>query len=221
MLANPVHAQPGLLVLALDRNNAHVGRCTASQIDWASAACRALGGGWTRRSDHWYDAGVSTSTYQERYLLHCNLLQVYRMRRAMAPFVHDLLTEFCWLADTTRAYSVVTAAPFHERVSLFPWLWFHLACCARRRRGYPWGYWSDLGGGKARHEEACGAYGDSPQLHQKKVSIDIDRYQTDEAELKALLDAGRRAVTVRGERGAFSCRSSAQFRQPWDADSCQ
>jgi hypothetical protein len=71
-----------------------------------------LGGGWIRRSDHWYDGGASTSTYQERYLLHRNLLQVSQMRRVMAPFVHDLLAEFGWLADTTRAQSVVKAGAF-------------------------------------------------------------------------------------------------------------
>jgi hypothetical protein len=71
-----------------------------------------LGDGWIRRSDHWYDEGASTSTYQERYLLHRNLLQVYQKRRVMAPFVHDLLAEYGWLADTTRAQSVVTAGAF-------------------------------------------------------------------------------------------------------------
>jgi len=73
-----------------------------------------LGGGWIRRSDHWYDGGASTSTYQERYLLHRNLLQVHQMRRVMAPFVHDLLAEFGWLADTAQAQSVVTAGAFPQ-----------------------------------------------------------------------------------------------------------
>jgi hypothetical protein len=77
-----------------------------------------VGGGWIRRSDDWYDGGASTSTYQERYLTYRNAVQVYYKHRVMAPFIHDLLAEFGWLADAAQAQAVETAGVFpHEEGS--------------------------------------------------------------------------------------------------------
>jgi len=73
-----------------------------------------VGGGWVRRSDSWYDGGAAKSTYQERYLLHRNFLQVFRQHREKAPFVHDLLHEFGWLTDTASAQSVSIAGKFPQ-----------------------------------------------------------------------------------------------------------
>jgi hypothetical protein len=73
-----------------------------------------LGGGWIRRSDDWYDDGASKSTYQERYLIHRNVLQVFQKHRMMAPVKHDLLAEFGWLADTASAQAVAVAGVFPQ-----------------------------------------------------------------------------------------------------------
>lgn len=79
-----------------------------------------LGGGWMRRFDYWHEGGAPRATYQERYLLHRNLVQVVQKRRVLAPFVHDLLAEFGWLTDTASGQSVaVTGAyPSDESFSL-------------------------------------------------------------------------------------------------------
>jgi hypothetical protein len=76
-----------------------------------------LGGGWVRRSDTWYDDGAARSTYQERYLLHRNFLQVFRQHREKAPFVHDLMHEFGWLTDTASDQSVSIAGKFPQETA--------------------------------------------------------------------------------------------------------
>jgi hypothetical protein len=73
-----------------------------------------VGGGWIRRSDSWHDGGARSSTYQERYLIHRNVLQVFRQHREKAPFVHDLMHEFGWLTDTASAQSVSVAGNFPQ-----------------------------------------------------------------------------------------------------------
>lgn len=73
-----------------------------------------VGGGWIRRSDSWYDGGAQSSTYQERYLVHRNFLQVFRQHREKAPFVHDLMHEFGWLTDSASAQSVSVAGGFPQ-----------------------------------------------------------------------------------------------------------
>lgn len=73
-----------------------------------------IGGGWVRRSDFWHDGGSPNSTYQERYLIHRNFLQVFRQHREMAPLVHDMLDEFGWLTDTASAQSVAVAGNFPQ-----------------------------------------------------------------------------------------------------------
>lgn len=74
-----------------------------------------LGDGWIRRSDDWYDGGASSSTYQERQLLHRNLVQAYRKYRVMSPIVHDLLAEFGWLDDSVRSQTSVSSGAFPEQ----------------------------------------------------------------------------------------------------------
>lgn len=77
-----------------------------------------LGGGWIRRSDYWYDDGASKSTYQEKYLLYRNVLQVFQKYRVKAPLVHDLMAEFGWLENTASAQAVVVVGVFpHEEGS--------------------------------------------------------------------------------------------------------
>lgn len=73
-----------------------------------------VGGGWIRRSDSWYDGGAQRPTYQERYLIHRNFLQVFRQHREKAPFVHDLMHEFGWLTDTASDQSVSVAGRFPQ-----------------------------------------------------------------------------------------------------------
>lgn len=81
-----------------------------------------VGGGWIRRSDSWYDDGAPKSTYQERYLIHRNFLQVFRQHREKAPFVHDLMHEFGWLTDTASAQSVSV-------IGRFPLVWCATLFC--------------------------------------------------------------------------------------------
>jgi hypothetical protein len=76
-----------------------------------------VGGGWIRRSDSWYDGGASRSTYQERYLIHRNFLQVFRQHREKAPFIHDLLQEFGWLTDAVTGQSVSVAGAFPKETA--------------------------------------------------------------------------------------------------------
>lgn len=73
-----------------------------------------VGGGWIRRSDSWYDGGAQSWTYQERYLIHRNFLQVFRQHREKAPFVHDLMHEFGWLTDVASAQSISIAGSFPQ-----------------------------------------------------------------------------------------------------------
>lgn len=73
-----------------------------------------IGGGWIRRSDDWYEGGSLKPTYQERYLIHRNLLQAYQKRRVIAPIVHDLLAEFGWLADAAQAQTTVVVGAFPQ-----------------------------------------------------------------------------------------------------------
>lgn len=67
---------------------------------------RHLGGGWIRRTDAWFDTGATKSLYEERYLSHRNLLQVFRQHREKAPLIHDLMHEFGWLTDVATAQSL-------------------------------------------------------------------------------------------------------------------
>lgn len=76
-----------------------------------------VGGGWIRRSDSWYDGGAQSSTYQERYLIHRNFLQVFRQHREKAPFVHDLLHEFGWLTDAASAQSISFTGSFPKETN--------------------------------------------------------------------------------------------------------
>jgi hypothetical protein len=73
-----------------------------------------IGGGWLRRSDRWHDGGAPKSTYQERYLIHRNFVQVLRQHREVAPIVHDLLDEFGWLTDAASTQAVTVAGSFPQ-----------------------------------------------------------------------------------------------------------